>query len=110
MPVAPPKHKHAVAAPVRKHEAYKRESSTKRGYDRKWRKARAWYLKQNPWCVRCLANHLRTVATVVDHIIPHRGDKYLFWLITNWQALCKRCHDIKTATEDGGFGRAVDHE
>jgi 5-methylcytosine-specific restriction protein A len=28
----------------------------------------------------------------------------LFWNETNWQPLCKECHDRKTATEDGGFG------
>lgn len=44
-----------------------------------------------------------TEAKVVDHIKPHRGDKELFWDSTNWQSLCKRHHDIKTATEDGGF-------
>lgn len=46
-------------------------------------------------------------ATVVDHITPHKGDKALFWQRANWQPLCKRCHDIKTAIEDGGFGRPV---
>jgi 5-methylcytosine-specific restriction protein A len=46
-------------------------------------------------------------ATVVDHIIPHQGDMTLFWdADSNWQSLCKTCHDRKTATEDGGFGRA----
>ena len=44
-------------------------------------------------------------ATVVDHIIPHKGDQKLFWDTRNWQPLCKPCHDKKTATEDGGFGR-----
>ena len=39
-------------------------------------------------------------ATVVDHIVPHRGDHYLMWSDTNWQALCKPCHDKKTGTED----------
>lgn len=32
-------------------------------------------------------------ATVVDHIVPHRGDMKLFWDRDNWQALCKACHD-----------------
>jgi 5-methylcytosine-specific restriction protein A len=41
---------------------------------------------------------------VVDHIIPHRGDQNLFWAEWNLQALSKRQHDTKTATEDGGFG------
>ena len=39
-------------------------------------------------------------ATVVDHIIPHRGDDALFWDQSNWQALCKKCHDKKTWTDD----------
>ena len=39
-------------------------------------------------------------ATVVDHIKPHRGDAKLFWDETNWQPLCKSCHDHKTMTED----------
>ena len=41
-----------------------------------------------------------TPATVVDHIVPHRGDRKLFWDEKNWQPLCKRCHDTKTLTED----------
>jgi predicted kinase len=47
-----------------------------------------------------------TAGEVVDHIIPHKGDYELFWDEGNWQTLCKRCHDVKTATEDGGFGAA----
>jgi 5-methylcytosine-specific restriction protein A len=38
-------------------------------------------------------------ATVVDHIVPHRGDPVLFWDEANWQGLCKLCHDAKTARE-----------
>jgi 5-methylcytosine-specific restriction endonuclease McrA len=29
----------------------------------------------------------------VDHIIPHRGDKRLFWHRANWQPLCAPCHN-----------------
>jgi len=39
-------------------------------------------------------------ATVVDHVIPHRGDAALMWDKSNWQALCKHCHDCKTGNED----------
>ncbi|MFG1378079.1 HNH endonuclease [Xanthobacter autotrophicus] len=28
---------------------------------------------------------------MVDHIIPHRGDKALMWDRSNWQALCPTC-------------------
>ncbi|ELK38933.1 HNH endonuclease, partial [Brevibacillus agri BAB-2500] len=45
-----------------------------------------------------------TTATVVDHIVPHKGDMRKFWDRMNWQALCASCHSKKTAKEDGGFG------
>lgn len=42
---------------------------------------------------------------MVDHVVPHRGDKNLFWNARgNWQALCVSCHSRKTVKEDGGFG------
>ena len=37
---------------------------------------------------------------LLDHIIPHRGNPVLMWDESNWQALCKPCHDKKTWTED----------
>jgi len=82
----------------------KRGSAASRGYNAVWRKARATFLKREPLCAEC-ARQGRTVgATVVDHIIPHKGDQDVFWDTSNWQSLCKPCHDTKTATEDGGFG------
>ena len=30
---------------------------------------------------------------MVDHNQPHHGDMKLFWNRTNWQSLCKHCHD-----------------
>ena len=69
-----------------------------RGYDSRWREARKAFLKRNPLCVVCLRQGRFTPATVVDHIIPHRGDQRLFWDESNWQPLCKPCHDHKTGT------------
>jgi len=43
---------------------------------------------------------LQRPATVVDHIIPHKGDTALFWADWNWQPLTKRAHDRKTGSED----------
>lgn len=77
-----------------------RTTAIERGYDSKWRTARNRFLKVNPLCVRCKEEGRLVKATVVDHIKPHRGDKKLFWNESNWQALCKRCHDKKTMTED----------
>lgn len=62
-------------------------------------------MKRHPLCRLCEEQGKVTPATVVDHIIPHKGDQALFWDTTNWQSLCKTCHDTKTAREDGAFGR-----
>jgi 5-methylcytosine-specific restriction protein A len=75
-----------------------RGTAAQRGYGSKWRKVRAYYLAKNPICLRC-----GDIATVVDHITPHKGNMQLFWATTNWQPLCKPCHDRKTATEDSNF-------
>nr|WP_258536290.1 HNH endonuclease signature motif containing protein [Comamonas kerstersii] len=40
----------------------------------------------------CAAEGRVTVATVVDHIVPHRGDQSLFWRRSNWQSLCSTHH------------------
>ncbi len=74
-----------------------RLSACKRGYDRNWQSARTAYLAEHPLCRSCRQAGRVAEATVVDHIVPHRGDQRLFWDITNWQSLCKRCHDKKTA-------------
>ena len=72
-----------------------RGSASARGYDARWREARALFLKQHPLCAFCQAEGKIVPATVVDHIIPHRGDQRLFWDQTNWESLCKECHDKK---------------
>ena len=77
-----------------------RASASVRGYDSRWEKARRRFLKAHPLCVRCMEQERLVKASVVDHIVPHRGDAKLFWDESNWQALCKSCHDHKTMTED----------
>ena len=78
-----------------------RPSAARRGYNHRWRVESKRYLQEHPLCVRCYAEGKIVEATVVDHITPHRGDKTLFWDKSNWQSLCKHCHDVKTKTEDG---------
>jgi len=70
-----------------------RPSAVKRGYNSRWQKARATYLRSHPFCTECEKQGRTVPATVVDHIEPHRGDQELFWDKDNWQPLCKRCHD-----------------
>lgn len=77
-----------------------RPSAESRGYSSKWRKVRAAYLSKRPLCVLCLRKGRYVQATVVDHIIPHRNRPELMWDESNFQALCKPCHDKKTWTED----------
>jgi 5-methylcytosine-specific restriction protein A len=40
-----------------------------------------------------------TAAHATDHIIPHKGDLDLFWDSDNWQSLCERHHNAKSAKE-----------
>ena len=79
-----------------------RGSASERGYDARWRRARRMYLRENPLCAECLKEGRTEAATVVDHIIPHKGDYEMFWDSENWQPLCVRHHGEKTAKETWG--------
>ncbi len=81
----------------------RRDTAAARGYDWTWHQARTAWLASHPLCETCLTEDRFEPATVVDHVIPHRGDRVLFWDPANWSAKCKACHDRKTATQDGGF-------
>lgn len=94
---------HAVRR--RRDREAKRGTAAQRGYGYKWQKASKAFLQAHPLCRECQKHDRVTAATVVDHIIPHRGDMRLFWDRKNWQPLCKPDHDEKTAREDGAFGR-----
>ena len=67
-------------------------------------KMRKRFLRMNPLCHRCSTDIRPVIATILDHIEPHRGNYKLFWDHGNHQSLCEHCHNVKTATEDGGFG------
>lgn len=72
----------------------------RRLYGSAWRRARAAYLAQRPLCVMCQAQGRIVAASVVDHVIPHKGSAALFWDSANWQPLCKWHHDgAKQAAE-----------
>jgi len=74
-----------------------RPSASARGYDAKWRRVRAAYLKRHSECVVCGEQ-----ATEVDHIVPLADGGTHQW--TNLQAMCKTHHSQKTVYLDGGFG------
>lgn len=77
-----------------------RAHAAERGYGAKWQRERRKFLESNPFCVKCYEEGHITMATVVDHIVPHRGDQKLFWDRGNWQPLCEHHHNVKTMTED----------
>lgn len=77
----------------------KRKSGGGRGYGARWRRlSKAWLSREpeNGVCARCRQAGRTAAADVVDHVVPHRGDQRLFWEESNWQGLCKPCHDAKT--------------
>lgn len=87
-----------------------RASAHARGYGSKWQEARAGFLAKHPRC-ECPAHRgapTAPLATVVDHITPHKGDKALFWQRSNWMAMAKSCHDSKTGRHDHPHRRAAD--
>ena len=56
-------------------------------------------LLREPFCRECARRGVRTWATVVDHVEPHRGEWNKFIDRGNLQSLCKHHHDQKTARE-----------
>ena len=71
-------------------------------YDYRWQQARAQFLRDHPLCALCEARGIVEAATVVDHVIPHKGDPVLFWNQANWQSLSKRCHDSRKQMLESG--------
>jgi len=84
-------------------------SSSERGYTWAWYKARTAYLRDHPLCVMCQAMQPPriTVATVVDHVVAHKGNQELMWDEGNWQALCSAHHNSdKQMAERSGRQRS----
>lgn len=80
-----------------------RPTAAQRGYGSKWQRAREGWLRAHPLCKMCADLGKIVEATVVDHVVPHRGDMKLFWDRANWQSLCKICHDAhKQRSEKSG--------
>ena len=80
------------------------KTTTSRGYGYKWQKARDRYLREHPLCCYCERIGRVTPATIVDHILPHEGDESLMWDESNWQPLCKHCHDSTKKAEEARAG------
>ena len=64
-----------------------------------WQKLRKHFLMNNPLCDFCLVDGRFTQATVVDHIIPHKGNMKIF-LEGPFQALCETHHNSTKQREE----------
>lgn len=44
------------------------------------------------------------LASVVDHVVAHRGNQTLFWDRSNWQGLCSTHHSRDKQREEARVG------
>lgn len=72
---------------------------------RRWQKIRKNQLTKEPLCQgECKEKGKVTVATVCDHIEPHRGDMEKFYS-GPFQSLCEHCHNsVKQRLDNGSPG------
>lgn len=91
------------AAPKQPSWRTDKRKTAERGYGARWQRLRLHYLNKHPLCVMCRREGEPRGATVVDHIIPHKGDPDLMWNEDNWQSLCAPHHSgDKQALEKSG--------
>lgn len=106
MPTMPPTHR---AGPVRTKRERDQDHDRRRRSQKPWR---AWYslpiwrnqirprqLTDEPYCRRCNQRGEVVMATVVNHVDPHRGDWDRF-IGGPFESLCKTCHDSEVQREE----------
>jgi 5-methylcytosine-specific restriction protein A len=88
--------------------AWSKLSRHERGYGAAWDKIRARIMARDcGLCQPCRKQGRITIATAVDHITSKAKAAKLKWTQeqidadSNLQAICKPCHDAKTAEEQG---------
>ena len=98
--------------PAQYHPSGKTRQERRRDFDRTKRPPwHAWYSKepwlsirkaqlaQYPLCEDCKKENRDTLATVVDHDPPHKGDWERF-INGPFASLCKKHHDRRTALQE----------
>ena len=112
MSIAPPTYRpaHVALRREQRRQADDRRRQAKpwrRWYNSKlWRQRRAEQLTAEPYCRRHARRGETVVATVANHIKPHRGNWTLF-AEGELECLCKPCHDGEAQREDIASDRAV---
>jgi hypothetical protein len=85
-----------AAKPYRHSTAPTRASTWAQWYQEPgWRQRSKAHLDEHPLCVACKAEGLTVVATVADHIEPHKGNRGKFECGA-LQSLCRRHSNAKT--------------
>lgn len=77
--------------------AWAKTSRQSRGYGRAHELMRERVLREEPLCRACQAAGRVSATTIADHIVPKTDggtDER-----SNYQGLCRPCHDAKTAEE-----------
>ena len=91
---------HKAEADRRDRRGRYRESARARGYTRQYEKARAWLLRRQPLCARCLERGKVVEAEQVHHIVPlsegGTNDP------GNLLPLCRACHEAEHAARRAG--------
>lgn len=73
---------------------HRRGSARERGYTAEWDVASDAHRRVHPLCVGCEAVGVIRLATITDHVIPHKGDMDLFWDRSLWQSSCEWHHSV----------------
>lgn len=85
------------------YNTYKRDPQTNERYGKNWKKIRASFLKNHPFCELCRREGRTTQATMVHHILPVRNgggnDE------ENLMALCKSCHSRLHSVDGSRWGK-----
>lgn len=76
-------------------------------HTKRWRRRAKAQLREHPLCVMCLEKGRVVPATVADHVEPHHGDQFKFWLGA-LQSLCASHHSgAKAQQERSGYSREI---
>jgi len=82
-----------------------RDLEARKLYNKSWSRRSKRLRREFPSCALCFEKGKIVTATVVDHWLPHRGDRDLFWMESNHIPLCKPCHDGPKRRMEVGFKR-----
>ena len=66
----------------------------------RYQKFRNRFMRRNRLCAECDRQGRVTVSEEMDHIVPVHEAPDRVWDIDNLQALCRECHERKTANEN----------